>query len=291
MKSITRYGYVVKNSGEFVLLEAISMALELFEANRKLLYDMNKIERDEVELKNREVILSSITVFAEKIFKSGINDDNFNFILSELGKAFKVSRTYIFKRTEENEEMILFKQEQEWCANGVFSARDVLEVDNFVIQKDSAFYKKVRKFITDGYMIGYADEMDNEYEKYLMEVQKLRSYLFITIFVNNTWWGMIGFDECKYDRTWHQYEIQALKTVSNIIGGAIKQYITAKELADNKQLYYTLVNFSPDSVSVTDLKGNLVFSSKHALELFGYETDESTDGLRFSTGFHLNIRN
>lgn len=279
MKSITRYGYVVKNSGEFVLLEAISMALELFEANRKLLYDMNKIERDEVELKNREVILSSITVFAEKIFKSGINDDNFNFILSELGKAFKVSRTYIFKRTEENEEMILFKQEQEWCANGVFSARDVLEVDNFVIQKDSAFYKKVRKFITDGYMIGYADEMDNEYEKYLMEVQKLRSYLFITIFVNNTWWGMIGFDECKYDRTWHQYEIQALKTVSNIIGGAIQQYITAKELADNKQLYYTLVNFSPDSVSVTDLKGNLVFSSKHALELFGYETDESTDGL------------
>lgn len=117
MKSITRYGYVVKNSGEFVLLEAISMALELFEANRKLLYDMNKIERDEVELKNRGVILSSITVFAEKIFRSGINDNNFNFILSELGKAFKVSRTYIFKRTEENEEMILFKQEHEWCAN------------------------------------------------------------------------------------------------------------------------------------------------------------------------------
>jgi PAS domain S-box-containing protein len=279
IKTITRYGYVIKNSGEFVLLESISMALELFEANRKLLYDMNKIEQNEIELKNRELILSSITVFAEKIFKSGINDDNFNFILSELGKAFDVSRTYIFRKTEENDEMVLLKQGYEWCADGVFSASDVLEVDNFVIQKDSAFYRKVRKFIADGYMIGYASEMDNEYENYLMEVQKLRSYLFISVFVNNAWWGMIGFDECKYERNWHQYEIQALSTVSNIIGGAIQQHLTEKELADNRQLYFTLVNSSPDSVSVTDLQGNLIFSSKHAMELFGYETDENTDGM------------
>ena len=279
IKSITRYGYVIKNSGEFVLLESINMALELSEANRNLLKDIKKREQAEAELKNRELILSTITVFAEKIFKSGINDINFNFILSELGKAFNVSRTYIFRRTEENDEMILFKQEHEWCADGVFSAIDVLEVDNFVIQKNSSFYRKVRKFIKDGHMIGYADEMDNEYEKYLMEVQKLRAYLFISVFVNNKWWGMIGFDECKYDRTWQQYEIQALKTVSNIIGGAIQQHLTAKELADNKQLYFTLVNSSPDSVSVTDLNGNLIFSSKHAMELFGYEPDENTDGL------------
>jgi PAS domain S-box-containing protein len=33
VKAITRYGYVLKNSGEFVLLEAITMALELFRAN------------------------------------------------------------------------------------------------------------------------------------------------------------------------------------------------------------------------------------------------------------------
>ena len=36
VKGITRYGYVVKNSGEFVLLEAIQMAFELFNAHRDL---------------------------------------------------------------------------------------------------------------------------------------------------------------------------------------------------------------------------------------------------------------
>ena len=36
VKDITRYGYVLKNSGEFVLIESINMAYELFEINQKL---------------------------------------------------------------------------------------------------------------------------------------------------------------------------------------------------------------------------------------------------------------
>ncbi|HPJ43234.1 MAG TPA: PAS domain S-box protein [Spirochaetota bacterium] len=35
VKNITRYGYIIKNSGEFVLLSSIEMAFELFEAHRK----------------------------------------------------------------------------------------------------------------------------------------------------------------------------------------------------------------------------------------------------------------
>ncbi len=36
VKDITRYGYVVKNSGEFVLLESIAMAFELFDSHQRL---------------------------------------------------------------------------------------------------------------------------------------------------------------------------------------------------------------------------------------------------------------
>ena len=36
VRNITRYGYVLKNSGEFVLIEAIHMAFELFEAHKAL---------------------------------------------------------------------------------------------------------------------------------------------------------------------------------------------------------------------------------------------------------------
>jgi len=36
VKGITRYGYVLKTSGEFVLIQSINMAFELFEANRNI---------------------------------------------------------------------------------------------------------------------------------------------------------------------------------------------------------------------------------------------------------------
>ncbi|MCF7927946.1 MAG: PAS domain S-box protein [Spirochaetales bacterium] len=45
VKEITRYGYVLKNSGEFVLIESINMAYELFEANQHR-------KRHEQELEN-----------------------------------------------------------------------------------------------------------------------------------------------------------------------------------------------------------------------------------------------
>jgi len=37
VKGITRYGYVLKSAGEFVLLESITMAFELFEAHQRIL--------------------------------------------------------------------------------------------------------------------------------------------------------------------------------------------------------------------------------------------------------------
>ena len=41
VKKITRYGYVIKNSGDFVLKSSIEMAYELFDANRALIENMD----------------------------------------------------------------------------------------------------------------------------------------------------------------------------------------------------------------------------------------------------------
>lgn len=39
VKSITNYGYIIKNSGEFVLVESITMAFTLFEENYRLIFN------------------------------------------------------------------------------------------------------------------------------------------------------------------------------------------------------------------------------------------------------------
>ena len=47
VKGITRYGYVIKSSGDFVLNSSIEMAFELFEANRNIENSMNALKESE----------------------------------------------------------------------------------------------------------------------------------------------------------------------------------------------------------------------------------------------------
>lgn len=241
--------------------------------------DITRRKIAESALTNREEILSVITVFAEKIFTSGISKENINFALAELGKIFNLSRTYIFTKISESDDEIVVKQVNEWCAENVFSAADVLDLERFAIPKNSKYGQRLEDMLNKGYLSAKISEVSEDYERTIMDLQNLKSYLFIPIIVNNSWWGMIGFDECRFERTWLDYEIDALKTASNILGGALQNKFSENNLADSRQLYYTLVNSSPDSVSVTDLDGILIFSSQKALELFGYGIDENTDGM------------
>ena len=54
--------------------------------------------------------------------------------------------------------------------------------------------------LSDGYLTAKASDLTDEFESYLMEVQNLRSYLFIPVFVYDNCWGIIGLVECKYER-------------------------------------------------------------------------------------------
>ncbi len=69
-ESITSYGYVVKNSGETVLIASIKMAFRLFEARVKLAEHERVLMRNEGTLKNRiEEIESSVAAVALEALK------------------------------------------------------------------------------------------------------------------------------------------------------------------------------------------------------------------------------
>lgn len=60
VRGITRYGYVIKNSGEFVLYQAIDIALELFAANRALQTENESRRQAEQRLMKRNQFIQTI---------------------------------------------------------------------------------------------------------------------------------------------------------------------------------------------------------------------------------------
>ncbi len=60
VKGITRYGYVLKSSGKFVLLESISMAFELFDAHRAMADEIEIRAKAEDHLAERNTFIETI---------------------------------------------------------------------------------------------------------------------------------------------------------------------------------------------------------------------------------------
>ncbi len=67
-KKITRYGYINKNCGEYVLCSSLEMAFELFDASQELLYELRERKRVEEEIKaeaaKQALILNNIPCIA-----------------------------------------------------------------------------------------------------------------------------------------------------------------------------------------------------------------------------------
>lgn len=60
VREISRYGYVIKNSGEFVLREAVQMAFELFDSHQRLLAENERRRETEAELRTRNEFIETL---------------------------------------------------------------------------------------------------------------------------------------------------------------------------------------------------------------------------------------
>ncbi len=99
------------------------------------------------------------------------------------------------------------------------------------------------------------------------------SSIMIPIFVADTFWGFIGFDDYEIERVWDEQDILLLQTVSSIIGTAVARREAKAALTESEQKYRELVDSTNDMIYVADFKGNLKFVN-NAVRQLGYEPDE-----------------
>ena len=60
----------------------------------------------------------------------------------------------------------------------------------------------------------------------------VKSVLAVPVFVENTWWGHLGFDDCRNEREWSPTEIDTLETLAELVGAAVARARSLQKLAD-----------------------------------------------------------
>lgn len=138
-------------------------------------------------------------------------------MLEIIGKAVNVDRTYLFTLDEKSSELV--SQRSEWNSGDAEPQIDNPELQGVPLSLfegflDTMYQRKPFQSIVE--------KIPNSPLKDILMSQGIISILIIPVFRDGRFWGFIGYDECQYERVWHDVELSILQTLSNNITAALE---------------------------------------------------------------------
>lgn len=213
-------------------------------------------------------ILDAVTYAAQHLLSTSGYAAHMETVLARLGTAAQVSRAYVFHNHTNAVNDLLTSQDYEWAAPGIAP-----QIHNPILQNFSYRGMGCARWCTE--LAAGRPVMGNvsalpEQERALLSTQGIRSILIVPIHVRRTWWGFIGFDDCRSERTWLREDVCALQAAASILGAAIEHAQTH----DEHQRLVTAVEQMGESVVITDAQGVIQYINPACEQLLGYRLEE-----------------
>lgn len=190
--------------------------------------DITERKKTDLVLRRRDSVLEAIRFLSEELLETSSLETAFEMILRRLGEAIDVSRAYIFENHTAGDGSLLTSQRYEWVAPGVLSKTNNADLEGLPYHA-GGFSKWVEAMERGETIQGHISEFP-ESEKSALATQEIKSLVAVPIFVDNRWWGFIGFDECADEREWAQVVIDALKAAAGAIGLAMQRRMMEEKL-------------------------------------------------------------
>ncbi len=218
-------------------------------------------------------LLLSISKANNHLLKELCIDDALNSCITDIGLGQDIDRCYIFKNKMEDGILKLFYS-YEWCNK---------DVDPYIGNPDLSgiSYDDLPGLFTilsrDEPMFGLVKDSTNKLFKGVMEMQGIKSYLFTPIFSNNSFWGWIGYDDCKTERKWIAEEVYALHTIAKNIGLRLNQDRTVLKLESTLEKFDYYMSSSNQAMWELYIATNKAIISYNWAGMLGFVNEEIID--------------
>jgi diguanylate cyclase (GGDEF)-like protein/PAS domain S-box-containing protein len=193
---------------------------------------------------------------AERFLKTVSWEADIQGVIERLGLAADVSRVYIFNNHFDAEGRLLTSMIREWTAGVASPQLDNPAMKNFPLVS-GGFERWVRLFQKNETVHGSVRDFPPQ-ERPLLESQQILSLVVVPVFVQKLFWGFIGFDECRRERTWDPAEIEALRTAANILGAAVESQRIRASLEVSESELRALFEAMNDVIIVLDGGGRFL---------------------------------
>lgn len=236
-------------------------------------------ERKGIEdaLQRRDAILGALNAATERFLRTAAWEEaSIQEVLELLGRATEVSRVYIFENHVGKDGTDLTSQRYEWAAPGVAAQMDNPDLQNSPWQAGGM--GRWQEKLSRGELIqGHVQEFPAS-EQAVLVPQDIKSIVAVPIFVGKKWWGFMGFDECRRERTWSAVEIDALKMSGAIVGALMERQRAEESLRSAHRKLQATFDSIQENVNVVDLEFNITDINETMMKVFGLSGRESVIG-------------
>lgn len=220
----------------------------------------------EKELSYKSDILAEINHITEKFLKSKNTNEIIEGSLDAIGRITNVSRLSYF---ESNNELGIFSQKFRWWAEKM---KVIAPNPELARLPQSAFREVIDDMHSQKYYTAIVSKIQNKNLREFFANFHIQSILILPIFVKESLYGFIVFDDNNYERIFTQDEISILGSLTNNISSAFERNINEKIIYDSEEKFRLLADNIPGTVYLSrfDETASKVFLNDEIVKLTGY---------------------
>lgn len=265
------------NADQLRLLEALAAQVAITIEKARLLEQLQKEldERKQVEasLREREVILESVTFAAEQFLRTSNWRENIDAILERLGKTIRASHAYLVEHYGETDGRDMAILRYEWTAPGFpeFVSSSAY-AEPYPVHHDAGTTNEI---LVRGEVFSGTSSTFPTRDKKRLNNLGIKALLEVPLFVNGRWWGTIGFDDFEKEREWSAAEVDVLRIAAGILSGTIQRQEAETAVQVSERIYRQAIEAADAVPYYLDYQNdNYPFMGEGIRAMTGYGPDE-----------------
>jgi PAS domain S-box-containing protein len=232
-------------------------------------FRMQRCDSIEEEIKGRDRLLTGVALATNQLLTNEDKDIAIAQALEILGYSADVDRVYLFENLDEGGEHF-HRLKYEWARDTIKVQKEIFKTSRISYSSISNWYETLASGKpTKGLARNFPDVV-----KRFLGSQDVVSFLVVPVFIEDHFWGFIGFDDCRSERIWTWGEVSILLTMAGTIGGILARTQAEEALKKSEEKYRELVECANSIILRMDTSGRVTFLNEFAQKFFGYSAQE-----------------
>lgn len=239
------------------------------------LFAVTAEEIAEREIRRRDRILEAVRLAAADWLRRTDWRETIADNLRRLGEATGADRTYIFENVQDERGRLCAAHRHEWVAPGTGAHLGNPQL-KLAAYEDG--FERWRDALSAGRpIVGRVGDFPAPEQDLLLREQGIRSMAVVPIFAGSSWWGFLGFDDCRGEHRWSDAEMDALRTAAETLGAALegeRNTLALRERVREHARLATAIEQADETAVITDQDGRIEYVNPAFERITGYTRDE-----------------